>query len=69
MEEAKVTVPEEERLRNLKGRCEVFLCELQGLLRAVQELALVSTVLALSPVMTVTVNVTDEGDMPRGSLQ
>lgn len=36
MEEAKITVPEEERFSNLKGRCEVFICELQCLIRAVQ---------------------------------
>lgn len=53
MEEAKITIPEEERLSNLKGRYEIVICELQCLIRTVQLPALVSIVLALSPVMTV----------------
>lgn len=46
----------------------MFACEPQGLLRATQWPARVST--ALSPsVMTVPLNVTDEGGLPSGSFQ
>lgn len=69
MEATEITIPEEEGLCNLKGRCSVFACEPQGLLRATQWPARVSMVLALSPVMTVLLNVTDEGGMPSGSFQ
>lgn len=36
MEEAKITIPEEERFSNLKRRWEVFICELQCYIKAVQ---------------------------------
>jgi len=47
----------------------VLACEPQGLLRATQWPARVSMALALCPVVTVPLNVTDEGCMPSGSLQ
>lgn len=47
----------------------MFTCEPQGLLRATQGPARVSMALAPSPVVTVPLNVTDEGGMPSGSLQ
>lgn len=46
-----------------------FTCEPQGLLRATPWPARVSLVLAPSPVMTVPLNVTDEGGLPSGSFQ
>lgn len=36
MEEAEIPIPEEERLSNLKERCEMSICELQCLIGAVQ---------------------------------